>query len=275
MSSPDGSEFDAVAADYEEVRDSYPAALVDAACGRARLAPGARVVEVGCGTGQLTKDLALRGLVVDAVDRGARLVERARARSDGHDVRFHVARFEDVALPEASYDAVFSATAFHWIDPAAGWTKAAGLLRPGGVLALLHPGLGAPATDLGEAISSAWREAAQARSGWRSRDPFDVWEGFEQRRDNVSAAWSWITRHELERPEAGGLFADVHLLAAPTPHAHTVESYLALMRTTSSYLRLGADARGQLEARLQEVFAQTGGVARFADWAVLVTALRR
>ena len=66
-------------------------------------------------------------------------------------MRFHVARFEDVALPEGAYDAVFSATAFHWVDPAVGWRKAAAHLVPGGVLALLtHVGLRDEAADAGE-----------------------------------------------------------------------------------------------------------------------------
>ncbi len=70
MSEPDGSEFDAIAAEYDRVRPSYPDALVDAACDRARLSPGSRVLEVGCGTGQLTEMLAARRLEVDAVDPG-------------------------------------------------------------------------------------------------------------------------------------------------------------------------------------------------------------
>jgi SAM-dependent methyltransferase len=52
-------------------------------------------------------------------------------------VDFHVGTFEDVALPERIFDAVFSTTAFHWVDPAVGWAKAARALRPGGMLALI------------------------------------------------------------------------------------------------------------------------------------------
>ena len=47
-----------------------------------------------------------------------------------------VDRFESVQLPPASFDLVVSATAFHWVDPAVGISKAAQLLRPGGWLVL-------------------------------------------------------------------------------------------------------------------------------------------
>jgi SAM-dependent methyltransferase len=96
------------------------------------------VLEVGCGTGKLTEVLVDLGLHVDAVDPGARMVAAARRRVSRLDrVRFHVDRFEDVALPEEAFDAVFSATAFHWLDSQVSWRKASSHLKPGGLLALL------------------------------------------------------------------------------------------------------------------------------------------
>src|SRR5438132_3368117 len=131
MTDHPGAVFDGVAEQYEQVRPGYPPALVDAACALGGLEPGSRVVEVGCGPGKLTVALAGRGLSVDAVDPGPRLVEIARRHVEGMDVHFHLSRFEDVELPEGSFDGLFSATAFHWIDPAVGWAKVARLLRPG------------------------------------------------------------------------------------------------------------------------------------------------
>ena len=96
------------------------------------------MLEIGCGTGKLTEALVERGLRVDAVDPGPNMIALARKRTGGSEaVTFHVGRFEDVALPEGAFDAVFSATAFHWVDPSVGWAKAARALRPGGILALL------------------------------------------------------------------------------------------------------------------------------------------
>ena len=108
-----GQVFDGVAEAYDDVRPSYPAELVTAAMERGGLVPGSPVLEVGCGTGKLTELLADRGLVVDAVDPGPKMIEIARRRVDeSAQVRFHIGKFEEVTLPLESFDAVFAASAW-------------------------------------------------------------------------------------------------------------------------------------------------------------------
>ena len=156
-----GEAFNAVAEAYDAVRPGYPESLVDQACALGGLEEGSRVLEIGCGTGKLTEALVERRLRVDAVDPGPSMIELARTRTGHSDaVAFHVGRFEDVALPEGIFAAVFSATAFHWVDPSVSWAKAARALRPGGILALLmHIGYHEDATF---AASEALREGAEA-----------------------------------------------------------------------------------------------------------------
>lgn len=108
--------------------------------GTARLGPGHAVLEVGCGTGQLTAQLAAAGAAVTAIDLGASMVAAARRRLDRSRISFAVVSFEDLEAPEGSFDMIISASAFHWIDPDVKFVKSARLLKPGGWLALAATG---------------------------------------------------------------------------------------------------------------------------------------
>jgi SAM-dependent methyltransferase len=261
-----------VADDYDRVRPGYLASLIDAACAIGSLSHGSPVVEVGCGTGKLTGALVERGLRVEAVDPGRELIEVARRRV-GTRAHFHIARFEDVELPESDFDALFSATAFHWVDPAVGWSKAARLLRPGGVLALLTyvGGLNLEA-DVEQGFHAAWREVLPEAATWERRDAKAIWEGAEARRDNVSELWAWLERRETARPEAAELFEDVTLAKVATEREATAAEGLAFVRTTSSYLRLDPRRQKLLEHRLAAVVEDAGGTYRSTTFDTLVTA---
>ena len=128
--------FDGVAELYDTHRQSYPPEIVDALCATAGIGPGADVLEIGCGTGQLTRQLAGRGFNMTAIDIGAAMIATAARHVADPMTRFHVCSFEQFA-GRGRFDLIVSATAFHWIDPAIGWSKSARLLHPGGWLALL------------------------------------------------------------------------------------------------------------------------------------------
>lgn len=264
-----GLRFDHVAEDYDRVRPGYPDELVERACARAGVRPGSKVLEVGCGTGKLTVALAARGFDVDAVDPGENLLRVARQRVRG-DVRFHHGRFEDVELA-GDYEALFSATAFHWVDPAVGWSKAARLLRPGGILALLSH-VGGSLLELEDAFLAAWREVLPEAATWVRRDDAEVWSGAEARRDNVSALWAWFEKREDFSAEAADLFGDVEIDKVRIDLDERADELIGLMRTQSAYLGLDAARRQRLEERIEAAVASVGGICRSTIFAVLVTA---
>ena len=253
------------------MRSGYPTSLVDMACAGAGLVAGSHVVEVGCGTGKLTQELVRHGLRVEAIDPGGALVEIARRRLREYNVTFHLGRFEDVELPAASFDAVFSATAFHWVDPRVGWTKAARLLRPHGVLALLAE-VGGSLGELEPDVLAAWREVLPEAAAWVSRDAATLWSGAGARLADVSELWSWLMKREIASPDAGKLFGDVRLETVPVTRVESVEQVLALVRTQSAYLGLDPDRRQVLEERLRTIIERGGDTLRSTSFATLVTA---
>ncbi len=123
--------FGAAADVYERGRPSYPAAALDWL-----LPPGAvRVLDLGAGTGKLTRDLAGRGLEVMAVEPSDGM--RAELSRCLPDVAVLAGTAEGIPLDSASVDAVLVAQAWHWVDPSRAVPEAARVLRPGGRLGLL------------------------------------------------------------------------------------------------------------------------------------------
>lgn len=106
-----------------------------------RLAPGLSVLDVGCGTGAITKGIAEAvgptGSVV-GVDRDAAHVERARAHGAGHpNLRFEQADATQLAF-EAAFDIVTAARTLQWIADVRGALRAmTHAARPGGLLVIL------------------------------------------------------------------------------------------------------------------------------------------
>ncbi len=127
--------FDSAADLYDAARPDYPEALFDDLVELAGLAPGARLLEIGCATGKATRPMLDRGFAVVCVELGAQLAEKARQNLDGLPVEIHVEPFETWQGDPGAFDLVYAATAWHWVDPAVRYAKVHRLLRPAGHLA--------------------------------------------------------------------------------------------------------------------------------------------
>ncbi|HEX4705099.1 MAG TPA: methyltransferase domain-containing protein [Pseudonocardiaceae bacterium] len=132
--------FDGAAGLYQRTRPGYSDSIVRSIADTAGLGAGADVLELGCGTGQLTERLARAGFSVTAIDIGSSMIAVARSFLDDLPISLQVSSYEDFAAADASFDLIVSAAAFHWIDPEVKYAKSARLLRPGGWLAVLDGG---------------------------------------------------------------------------------------------------------------------------------------
>jgi SAM-dependent methyltransferase len=273
-----GTVFDTVATQYDRRRPTYPGELIDRAMDAAGLTAGDRVLEIGCGTGQLTRDLVARGLHVTAVEPGANLIELAGRNVHGPGaVEFIHGRFEE-ASPGGGFAAAFSASAIHWIDPDVGWEKIAQSLAPGGLLALMqHSALRHAdiATDDDALMSVLTQAAPELAAGWPPvRDLEAILSGVEDRRANVSEVWGWLGHPAVARPYAAALFGDVQIAALPMVTEQTADELNALLRTTSLYPRLTPAQQAALERGNREIEERTGRAIRAGMAAMLVTARR-
>jgi SAM-dependent methyltransferase len=128
--------FDAAADAYERARPGWPPEAIEIAARRLGLERSAAVLDLGAGTGKLTRRLAGRFGSVTAVEPldGMRAVLEEAIPF----VRVLAGTAESIPLPDASVDAVFIGEAIHWFEPEAAVAEIGRVLRPGGGVAVLY-----------------------------------------------------------------------------------------------------------------------------------------
>jgi ubiquinone/menaquinone biosynthesis C-methylase UbiE len=274
-----GKVFDEIAAEYDRHRPAYPDELIDQACRVAGIGSGDHVLEVGCGSGQLTRGLVTRGLYVTALEPGKSLIALARQNLEGAgEVEFVNAQFEDALLPREQFAAVFSASAFHWVDPKVSWQRAADVLVPGGTLALVqYCGIEEPRSkpDQEAALAAIRKVAPDVAANWPVyRDLDATLAGMEQRRGNVSEVWAWLGSYDIGQDYAGRLFGDVQVAVMPKLIEQTPDQVNAVIRTMSFYARLSPAQRHALEREYEAIYERLGRPIRASTVTALVTAPR-
>jgi len=127
--------FETVAAEYERWRPDYPVEALRWAVQLLGLPAGARVLDVGAGTGKLTRGLVALGLDAVAVEPGRAMLDQLRRAVPAADA--HEGSAEEIPLADASVDAAFAGQAYHWFDRGRAIPELHRVVRPGGGLALL------------------------------------------------------------------------------------------------------------------------------------------
>ncbi len=129
-----------MAGDFGVIARNMTACAEDFA-GRLELGPGARVLDVACGTGNTAIPLARRGCIVTGVDIAANLLEQARQRAagEGLSIEFVEGDAEQLPFADASFDAIVSMFGAMFAPrPELVASEFARVLKPGGLLAMAN-----------------------------------------------------------------------------------------------------------------------------------------
>lgn len=269
--------FDDIADLYDTARPGYPHQLFDDLHAIAGVGSRTSVVEIGCGTGQATVGLAERGWSVRCIEAGPRLADLARRKLARYPkVTVDVGTFEDVNLAPASVDLVFSATAFHWVDPSVGYPKAASLLRPPGHLVLVTNAhvAGGSGEAIGSDIQQLHRKMAPDVGSWT----FPTVQQLDQvagQGGSIAQVWARIERKFADPPDVTHLFEEPLVVTYPWLAGYDTAGYVAMLATQSTYASMEAQRRERLLAEIGNLVEHRLGGAITKQYLAIMAVARQ
>jgi SAM-dependent methyltransferase len=217
------SSFGVAAATYERGRPPYPPEALDWL-----LRPGARrVLDLGAGTGKLTRQLVARGLDVVAVEPLEGM--RRELSQVLPDTPVLDGTAEHLPLPDGSVDAVLAAQAWHWVDPERAAPEVARVLAPGGTLGLI----------------------------WNERDDRESWvTGLNRIVDESGskmAADAMRADNDHDHPRVGPPFGPLELHQVRWAHQTSLPEVLDMIASRSYVILLPPDQRETLLASVRRL----------------------
>jgi SAM-dependent methyltransferase len=253
------STFDRAAALYQRARPDYPPELYERLLEVTAVAPGSKLLEVGCATGKATLSLARRGYSITCLEPGIRLAAEARRTLTDFDVEVVGSRFEDWDAAGARFSLVYAATAWHWIDPCVRYQKAASVLESSGFLAF-------------------WAARHVVPVGG---DPFfeEIQEVYDDIGEGLAPGAVFRRPQELDGDrhdiEDSGLFDVVDIRQYDWETVYDADGYIDLLNTFSGHIAMADWQRERLfgEIRRRLALRPDGGLRR--HWGAVLHIARR
>ncbi len=238
--------FNRVADQYDRNRPGYPLAVFADVTQIAGLNQNSRLLEIGCGTGHATIQFAQHGYQIHCIELGENMAALARQRlASFPQVSITIADF-DSFTPTASYNLIYAATAYHWLNPQTRVPRLAALLEPSGWLAV-------------------WRNHHACTNGASSDFYAAAQEIYKREAPTLAAKFcGLLTAEKILQPEvdewqSSGLFADVLVHTYLWSRDYTAQEYVEMLNTHSDHQLLPASTRARLFDQLTQLANTHGG----------------
>lgn len=232
--------FDLAAEEYERTRPDYPAAVLE----KVPVPAGATVLDLGAGTGKLTRALVRRYsrvIAVEPLDRMRAILEKVVPQAESL-----AGRAEQIPLPGASVDAVFAAQAFHWFATDEAVIEIARVVRRGGVFCLV------------------WNSPDESR-------PSPLPKSYVDYLDELHAKWAVGEGPPFSEVIGRGPFGEISEYAVPHEHVLDRQGLLDNARSVSWIASRPSGDRRQVMQRLGALLPEgTYSIPNIANvmWAV-------
>ncbi|MDQ1004362.1 ubiquinone/menaquinone biosynthesis C-methylase UbiE [Neobacillus niacini] len=136
------TDFGQVAKSYAKAREDIPVSLMDSLYVRGIFLDGKKVVDIGCGTGALTRKIAMRKADVTGVDPSKELLQHAVAlnKSKNYNIPYLQGTSENTGLDDSKFDMVTVMRAWHWFEREKAMAEIKRILKAKGTLIVIDSG---------------------------------------------------------------------------------------------------------------------------------------
>ncbi|MBE9065875.1 class I SAM-dependent methyltransferase [Leptolyngbya cf. ectocarpi LEGE 11479] len=225
---------------YNQVRPSYPTALVARVMEVAQLSTSSSILEVGCGPGTATVSFAPLVSSMVCVEPNSDFTRLAQQNCQAYpSVTVHNTSFEEWPVATARFDAVLAATSFHWIPAAVSYPKAAQALKDQGRLILLWNNELRPSYEIYQRFAPIYQRHAPSLARYEDKR---TQEKILQNLGDIM-----VESGHFSNMVSGHMTSNV---------TYTSLEYLSLLTTYSPYLELESPVRQALLADLKTLIDQ-------------------
>ena len=248
--------FDEIVVNYDKIRWDYPAELFADALKYSGPGKGKRAIEIGAGTGKATAPFLDAGYAVTAVEMSANMTGFLLDKFDGYK-NFDVitSTFEETRLEDNSYDLVYAASAFHWVDTEIGCPKVLRILKSGGAFILFRNNAIPPDDDdLYEAIQAVYEKHFYSYYKTDNR-PVRIFEMTEEDFRKPAEIHRGFRFDSLEQYG----FEEVTMKLYYATRAYSADEYIALLATYPDHRALPDDNRAALYTGVKDAIIKHGG----------------
>lgn len=229
--------FNSAAKIYDEVRPSYPKEVIDWVIDRTKVSKDDMLLEIGSGTGQATVRFAERGYKIHCIEMGENLADILVEKGSKYDITVDVSSFEKWE-PKTQFKTsfIFSATAFHWIDPNIRYKKCYNLLKDDGYLVLL------------------WNEAQETYIEEVKKAYELLWSYYPERKKGNGINNDIKTYRKLDIVNSGYFILEDYL-DYKWKLVNTREKFMKGFFSQSSYLALDKENQKILSHKVEELYS--------------------
>lgn len=240
--------FDTIADEYDNRTPNYPSELYLDIFNSVSINCFSKVMEIGIGTGQVTLPFLNKGCCLTAVELGKNLTAITKKKYENFK-NFHIvnADFHNYVCKDNTYDLIYSAGAFHWIDEKIGYTKVFNALKTKGVFARFanHPNYADGQDELKHTMQEAYSRLM----------PYS----------NLSPHYSMNDAQNISKLALNYGFKSIDSKIYTRIRYYNADEYISLINTYSDHIILDKDKKEKLYGTIKSAIISNGDIIKIQD----------